>query len=122
MHGAQKLFGVFGGAGPTGLAALFTKIGITPGPFWAWVVIIAEFFGGAFLVFGFLTRIAAAALVIDMAVAMIMVNFKNGFFWLRPGGGWEFPLTLGVIALTLVLTGPGFLSVDRAIGWEKRAD
>jgi putative oxidoreductase len=122
LHGAQKLFGVFGGAGPTGLGAYFTKIGINPGLFWAWVVAIVEFFGGSFLIFGFLTRFVAAALVIDMTVAVFKVHFPV-FFWSRfPPGGFEMPMTLGVIALSLLISGSGGCSVDRAIGLEKRRD
>ena len=121
LHGSQKLFGVFPPGFPVpALAAFFTKIGIHPGLFWAWVVAIVEFLGGSFLIFGFLTRYVAALLVIDMIVAVLKVNLWNGFFWLRPGGGWEFPFTLGIIALVLVLSGSGGLSVDQAIGFEKR--
>lgn len=117
-HGSQKLFGVFGGAGLAGLGAYFNKIGITPGLFWAWVVGIVEFFGGAFILFGFLTRIVAVLLVIEMTVAIFKVHFPV-FFWTK--GGLEMAMTLGVIALSLVLSGPSFLSVDRALGLEKRA-
>jgi len=123
LHGAQKLFGVFPPGFPVpALAAFLTKIGIHPGLFWAWLVTIVEFVGGSFLIFGFATRIAAALLVIEMTVVVIKVNGPVGFFWLRPGGGFEFPMTLGFIALALVLSGPSRLSVDRAIGWEKRQE
>ena len=118
-HGAQKLFGVFQGPGIDGLAGMFQKYTILPSLFWAWVVAIVEFFGGLFIFFGFLTRIWAFLIIVDMIVAIIKVNWALGFFWLK--GGLEFPLTLGVIALALVLVGPGFLSVDRAIGLEKPA-
>jgi len=118
MHGAQKLFGAFQGPGVAGFAGMLQKYSITPPLFWAWVATIVEFFGGLFVLIGFLTRIWAALLVIDMIIAIIYVNWANGFFWLK--GGLEFPLTLGVIALVLVLTGPGFVSVDRAIGIERR--
>ena len=57
-------------------------------------------------------------LVIDMTVAVLKVHLPNGFFWGK--AGYEFPLTLGVMALMLVLTGPSFASVDRAIGLERR--
>lgn len=122
-HGAQKLFGMFGGSGITGLAGYFDKIGISPGMLWAWVVGLVEFFGGACVLFGFLTRYAAALLVIDMTVAVFWVHFPT-FFWQRAGrlapGGLEMPMTLGIIALSLVLSGPSFLSIDRATGLEKR--
>ena len=122
-HGAQKLFGTFNGPGLAGLGGYFDKIGITPGFFWAWVVGLVEFFGGLCILLGFLTRYAAAALVIDMTVAVFWVHFPT-FFWQRAGrmapGGLEMPMTLGIIALSLVLSGPSFLSLDRVLGLEKR--
>jgi putative oxidoreductase len=117
MHGAQKLFGAFGGAGIAGTAAFFNKYGIVPGEFWVWVVAIVEFVGGLGLMAGFLTRIWASALVIDMTVAIVKVHLPNGFFWTR--SGFEFPLTLAIMALTILLTGPSEVSVDKALGLER---
>jgi putative oxidoreductase len=119
MHGSQKLLGAFGGGGVSGVAGMMGKLGIEPSLLWAWVVSITEFVGGVCLFFGFLTRFWAAGLVIDMAVAVVKVNLVNGFF--VGNNGVELPLTFGVIALAIVLTGPGSLSMDRAIGIEKRA-
>ncbi len=119
MHGSQKLLGAFGGGGVSGVAGMLGKLGIEPSLVWAWVVSITEFVGGVCLFFGFLTRFWAAGLVIDMAVALVKVNLVNGFF--VGNNGVELPLTFGVIALVIVLTGPGSLSMDRAIGIEKRA-
>jgi putative oxidoreductase len=119
MHGSQKLLGAFGGSGITGFAGLLAKYGIEPHVLWAWVVAITEFVGGICILFGFLTRFWAAGLVIDMTVAVVRVHLVNGFFWTK--GGFEFVLTLGIIALVLLMTGPGSLSMDRAIGIEKRA-
>ena len=122
MHGAQKLFGPgFYGFPWAGYVGFFRKFGIEPAPFWIWVVTITEFFGGLCVFFGFLTRIWAAGMVIDMTVAILKIHINIGFFWLSAGGGLEFPLTLGVLALATVLMGPSFLSLDRAIGLEKRA-
>ena len=101
------------------LAGMLGRLGIEPSHLWAWVVSITEFVGGVCLFFGFLTRFWAAGLVIDMAVAVVKVNLVNGFFAVK--NGVELPLTFGVIALVIVLTGPGSLSMDRAIGIEKRA-
>lgn len=120
MHGSQKLFGAFGGSGVAGLAGMLVKYGIAPGLFWAWVVTVTEFFGGLCIFFGLLTRFWAAGLVIDMAVAVLTVHVPIGFFWGK--GGLEFPLTLGIMALMVMLTGPSFLSLDRLIGLEKRGD
>jgi len=119
MHGSQKLLGAFGGGGVSGVAGMLGKLGIEPSLIWAWVVSITEFVGGVCLFFGFLTRFWAAGLVIDMAVAVVKVHLVNGFFVGK--NGVELPLTFGVIALVIVLTGPGSLSMDRAIGIEKRA-
>jgi putative oxidoreductase len=121
MHGAQKLFGpAFYGFPWEGYVAYFNKLGITPAGFWVWVVTVTEFFGGISICCGFLTRFWAAGLVIDMTVAILKNHIKIGFFWLTPGGGLEFPLTLGVMALVVFLLGPSYLSVDRAIGLERR--
>jgi putative oxidoreductase len=116
MHGAQKL-GAFQGPGVAGLAAMFQKYGLAPASFWAWVVTLTEFVGGLCVLVGFLTRVWAVGLVIDMTVAVFKVHYPT-FFWGR--GGLEFPMTLGVMALMLVLTGPSFVSVDRRIGLERR--
>ena len=119
MHGSQKLLGAFGGGGVSGVAGMLGKLGIEPSHLWAWVVSITEFVGGVCLFFGFLTRFWAAGLVIDMAVAVVKVHLANGFFVGK--NGVELPLTFGVIALVILLTGPGSMSMDRAIGIEKRA-
>jgi putative oxidoreductase len=120
LHGSQKLFGPsFYGFPWEGYVGFFNKLGLTPAPFWLWVVTITEFFGGLCIFFGFLTRFWAAGLVIDMAVAILKNHVRIGFFWLTPGGGLEFPLTLGVLALAIFLMGPSVRSVDRAIGLER---
>ena len=119
MHGSQKLLGAFGGGGIAGFAGVLAKSGIEPHVPLAWVVAITEFVGGICIFFGFLTRFWAAGLVIDMAVALVKVHLVNGFFFSK--NGFEFVLTLGVLALAVVLMGPGAPSVDRATGIEKRA-
>ena len=119
MHGSQKLLGAFGGGGVSDVAGMLGRLGIEPSHLWAWVVSITEFVGGVCLFFGFLTRFWAAGLVIDMAVAVVKVNLVNGFFAVK--NGVELPLTFGVIALVILLMGPGSMSMDRAIGIEKRA-
>ncbi len=119
LHGAQKLFGAFGGGGINGTAAFFQKFGIAPGLPWAWVVGSLEFFGGLLIFFGLLTRICASLIVIEMVVAGIKVNSTRGFFFDKVG--WEITLVYGAAALAVALLGAGPLSVDRAIGLEKRA-
>jgi len=117
MHGSQKLLGAFGGGGVAGVAGMLSKLGLEPSQIWAWVLSITEFVGGVCVVLGFLTRFWAAGLVIDMTVAIIKVHMPNGFFASK--NGFELPLALGVMALAILLTGPGALSVDRATGIEK---
>ena len=116
-HGAQKLFGLFGGGGLQATADGFASgLGLEPGMFFAVLVGGTEFFGGLFLAIGFLTRPAAVAVAILMAVAVFKVHLANGFFW--TSGGFEYPLLWGLIALALAFRGGGELSVDRAIGRE----
>ncbi len=118
-HGSQKLFGAFGGRGIAANVAYFERLGFHPGLFWTWVVIAVEFFGGLSIVLGLLTRFWASLIVIEMIVAIVRVNWARGF--ISPQSGWEIPLAFGSIALALLLMGPGFLSLDRAIGLEKRS-
>jgi putative oxidoreductase len=117
LHGSQKLLGAFGGPGIAGVAGMLTKLGVEPAQILAWVLSITEFVGGVCLVLGFLTRFWAAGLVIDMGVAIAKVHMPNGFFASK--NGFELPLAFGVMALVILLTGPGSLSVDRATGIEK---
>jgi len=114
-HGAQKLFGLFGGYGVEATGQFFaTKLGLPASM--ALVVGIIEFFGGLLLAAGFLTRIAAGAVAVMMAVAVLQVHLANGFFW--TSGGFEYPLLWGILAVTYVVKGGGRLSVDSLIGTE----
>jgi putative oxidoreductase len=109
-HGAQKLFGAFGGPGMAGTVGFFAGIGIKPALFWAWVVALAEFFGGLGILLGLLTGVASAVIIVN-----ILVHGKKGFFAMA--GGFEYNLSLIVMALSLILSGPGRLSLDRLIRW-----
>jgi putative oxidoreductase len=114
-HGAQKLFGLFGGdIGKT--AALFSKVGIEPALTLAYVTGGVEFVGGALLAIGLFTRIAAAAIMIMMAVAILTVHLPNGYFWTSLG--FEYPLMWGLFAFAFFLRGGGRFSADRIIGYE----
>ena len=116
-HGAQKLFGWFGGYGLEGTGGFFSQsLGLEPGLFWAALVGGVEFFGGLFLALGLLTRPAALAVAILMAVAVTTVHLPNGFFW--TSGGYEYPLFWGLIALAIAFKGGSDLSLDRALGRE----
>jgi putative oxidoreductase len=107
-HGSQKVFGIFGGYGLAVTTQFFvSKLHIPV--FLAYVASFTEFLGGFSMLFGIVTRIFAAGLVIDMAVAIFAVHLRNGFF---APSGFEFPLTLLIISLAVFLRGPGKLSVD----------
>jgi putative oxidoreductase len=114
-HGCQKLFGLFGGMGFAGNAALFDKLGYTPGAFWGTLVGCTELIGGILLVLGLFTRFAAAAVVIFMIMAIHFTSAK-GFFW--SAGGWEYPLLIGICALFFLIRGGGHCSLDHMIGRE----
>jgi putative oxidoreductase len=113
-HGAQKLFGWFGGYGIAGTGQFLEQLGFRPGRLHAAQAGIVEVVGGLFLAVGLLTPAAAAALVAVMLVAAVSVHVKGGFF--LQGGGYEYTLVLGAAALALAFTGPGAISLDRALG------
>jgi putative oxidoreductase len=116
-HGAQKLFGWFGGYGLAATGDFFaTKLGLQPGFLIALLAGCVEFFGGGLLVLGLLTRPAALGVVILMAVTVFAVHLPIGFFW--QDGGFEYPLMWGLIALAIFFRGGGRLSLDHAIGHE----
>ncbi len=108
-HGAQKVLGWYEGFGLKGTVGwMNSELGIPV--FLAYISCFAEFIGGIFLIIGFLTRICAGALVINMLVAMLTAH--SGFF--NPDG-IEFPLSLMTLALASFLAGPGKFSADSNI-------
>ena len=114
-HGCQKLFGWFGGLGFEKFTGIFDKMGWHPAVFWLTLVALTECVGGLMLAFGFLTRFAAAAVVIFMINACWATSAK-GFFWTQ--GGMEFSLLIGMVALVFLIKGGGRFSVDHALGRE----
>ncbi|MFZ9683440.1 MAG: DoxX family protein [Cephaloticoccus sp.] len=111
-HGAQKLFGWFGGYGLEGTADFFgEKLGLTPGLFWATVAGSGEFFGGLLLILGLATRLGALSIAITMVVAILTVH-RTGFF---APAGMEFPLTLLAASLALLIGGGGAASADACL-------
>lgn len=116
-HGAQKMLGWYGGPGFAMSMYFFEHQGI-PTVF-AFLAIAAEFFGALGLLLGFLTRVAAFGIFVNMIVAIATVNFPNGMFmnWTgeQGGEGFEFHLLVIAIAAALMLKGAGAFSVDRAI-------
>lgn len=112
-HGAQKLFGWFGGYGLEGTAGWMESIGLAPGLPMAALAGGAEFFGGLLLIAGLLVRPAAFMLAITMLVAIGTVHLHNGLF--MSNNGYEFGLALLVISAALVVRGAGSISVDRLL-------
>ncbi|WP_439888668.1 DoxX family protein [Pseudomonas sp. MBLB4123] len=110
-HGAQKLFGWFGGYGLEGVGQWMESIGLAPGYLLALLAGSAEFFGGLALIVGVLARPAAAVLALTMLVAIFSVHLANGFF--MSNDGYEFALALLAISLTVLVEGAGRLSLDK---------
>lgn len=109
-HGAQKLFGWFGGYGLEGTAQFMESIGLQPGYQMAMLAGGAEFLGGLALIVGFLVRPAATTLAFTMIMAIVTVHLGNGLF--MANNGYEFALALLAATVSLVLSGAGRLSLD----------
>ena len=109
-HGAQKLFGWFGGQSLRGTAEFMGSLGFHPARFWAVIAGLAEFLGGALLALGLLTPIAAVAIIGVMLAAIFRVHWRNGLW--NANQGLEYPLVLLIIALVLGLMGPGSYALD----------
>jgi putative oxidoreductase len=114
-HGAQKIFGWWGGPGLSGWKGAVARMGFRPVTLFTSVSALAEFVGGLFLAAGLLTPLAGAVLVGQSVVIIGHVHWPKGFFNTR--GGYEFPLVLAVGATALILIGAGAWSVDAAIGF-----
>jgi len=112
-HGAQKLFGAFGGYGLDGTGQWMASIGLEPGYLMALAAGSAEFFGGIALLLGLLVRPAAAVLALTMLVAIFAVHASNGLF--MSNNGYEFGLSLLAISVALAFQGAGALSIDRLL-------
>jgi putative oxidoreductase len=117
-HGAQKMLGWFGGPGFSATMGFFTGMMHIPAPL-AFLAIAAEFFGGLGLVLGFLTRIAALGIAVNMLVAILTVHSAFGFFmnWNgnQKGEGFEFHLLVLAMTALLMIRGAGAFSIDRAV-------
>ncbi|KFZ29463.1 DoxD-like family protein [Pseudidiomarina atlantica] len=112
-HGAQKLFGWFGGYGLEGTGQWMASIGLEPGFLMALLAGAAEFFGGLALILGILTRPAALISAVTMVVAIFTVHFENGLF--MANNGYEFALSLLAATAALTVMGAGRFSLDNAI-------
>lgn len=111
-HGAQKLFGIFGGSGISGTAGFLESVGYPAPTLMAILIGCVEFFGGLMISVGFMTRLAAVAVAVFMAFA-VLFHLGNGFFW--TARGYEYPLLWGIAAIFFAITGGGAHSVDDKI-------
>jgi putative oxidoreductase len=115
-HGAQKLFGAFGGYGLEATGQYFqTQLGFANGYLAALGAGSVELFGGLLLALGLFTRLAAGSIAVMLVVAASF-HLGAGFFW--TDGGWEYPVLWAIIALMFVVRGGGQYSIDRLIGRE----
>jgi len=118
VHGAQKLFGAFGGPGLSAVVQMMGPLG--------YLVTVGEFFGGLGLIFGFLSRFSAASIILIMLGAIGMVHSQFGFFmnWTgkQAGEGFEYHLLAIGILLPIVIAGPGRFAVGRFLPLPKVAD
>ena len=112
-HGAQKLFGWFGGYGLEGTGQWMASIGLTPGYLMALMAGSSEFFGGLLLIIGLLTRPTALVLSFTMVVPIFSVQIGNGLF--LSNNGYEFGLALLAATLSLTISGAGKLSADNLL-------
>jgi putative oxidoreductase len=115
-HGAQKLFGAFGGGGLDGTAGMFDNIGLRPGWLHARAAGTAEFAGGALLALGLFTPFAAAVLIAVMTAAVITVHAPNGIW--NTNQGYEFNLVMAAVVFALAGVGAGAWSLDNAFGFD----
>jgi len=113
-HGAQKLFGWFGGYGLQGTGGFLEKLGFVPGRRNALFAGLAEFTGGLLLALGLATPLAATLIVSVMFVAVATVHVKNGYF--NSNQGYEYNLTLAAVAVSIAIIGAGPVSLDAALG------
>ncbi|MCA0756254.1 DoxX family protein [Paenibacillus sp. N4] len=109
-HGAQKLFGWFGGYGIKGTGGWLESIGVKPGVAMAVVAGLMELVGGLLFTLGLLTPLAAALIVMTMLVAIVKVHGANGIW--STSNGYEYNLVLIAIAIGVALIGAGDYSVD----------
>ena len=113
-HGAQKLFGWFGGYGLTGTGTFLEALGFRPGRVFALAAALSEVGGGALVALGFLGPIGPALMLSVMIVAAVTVHWHNGLFAMN--NGIELPLLYAAGAAALCLTGPGGYSLDTLFG------
>jgi putative oxidoreductase len=113
-HGAQKLFGWWGGPGMTGWVGAMNRMRIRPPVPWAWMSALAELLGGLGLAVGLLNPLPSFAILGSMLVAIALVHWPRGFWTTK--GGYEFNLTIIAAIAAVALAGPGAYSLDALFG------
>src|SRR5207253_30229 len=113
-HGAQKVFGWFGGYGLKATGGFFETLGFRPGVGFAAAAGLSEVGGGILLTLGLFTPFGAAAVLAAMIVAIVSVHLKNGFFAMS--NGIELPFLYAASALGLAFSGAGAFSLDALLG------
>ena len=113
-HGAQKLFGWWGGPGMAGWTQAVTRLRIRPPVPFAWLAALSELGGGLLFALGLLSPIGTLAITGTMLVAVATVHWPNGFWTSKRG--YEYNLTVIASAVAVGLTGPGTYSLDQALG------
>jgi putative oxidoreductase len=113
-HGTQKLFGWFGGYGPRGTGGFFASLGYRSPVLMAIVAGLCEVTGGLLFLLGLATPLAAYLIAVVMLNAIVTVTWGKEGLW----KGSELEFGFLVSAITLAITGPGRISLDRAIGWD----
>jgi putative oxidoreductase len=112
-HGLQKAFGAFGGPGMEGFTKFLSSLGFTPPPLWAYIAAYTELIGGLCLLLGLGTRIASGLLCVLITVATIKVHLAKGLF--LSAGGFEYNLLILCGCVSLIILGPGTLSLTRKL-------
>lgn len=113
-HGAQKVFGWWGGPGIAGWTQSVTRLRIRPAAPWAWIAALSELGGGLLFALGLLSPLGSMAIAGTMLVAIATVHWANGFW--AGKRGYEFNLALLASAVAIALAGPGAYSLDQALG------
>jgi putative oxidoreductase len=113
-HGAQKLFGWFGGYGLSATGEFLVQLGFRPARAFAVMAALSELVGGLLVAFGFLGPVGPALMLSVMIVAAVTVHLRNGLF--AAANGIELPLLYAAVAVVLTLTGPGLFSLDALLG------
>ncbi|MGJ7921663.1 DoxX family protein [Neobacillus sp. LXY-4] len=112
-HGAQKLFGWFGGYGLKGTGGWLDSIGIKPGVTMALLAGLSELVGGLLFALGLLTPVAGILIAFTMVIAIVKVHGPNGYWSTQ--NGYEYNLTLLAVAIGIALIGPGQYALDALI-------